>query len=170
MAAHLHRKRQESMIAAEERQISIAQWHTLVQRGTVLPMCIPLEGDSMRPLIRRNRDHIMIVPLTRPLKLGDVVLFEKPSGRYVAHRVRRIKDSYIQTLGDRCWNPDQWIAPADVLGVAVMVERDGLYIPLDRPLARALGRLWMAWLPLRRGYWRCRALAGKCLQKMRCRW
>ncbi len=154
------------MITAEGRQISIAQWHALVQRGTVLPMCISLEGDSMRPLIRRNRDQIFFVPLTRPLKLGDVVLFEEPLGRYVAHRVQRITDRYVQTLGDHCWNPDPWIPPADVLGVAVMVERDGLRIPLDRPLARALGRVWMAGLPLRRGYWRCRALAGKCLRRI----
>lgn len=154
------------MITAEERQISIAQWHELVQRGTVLPMRIPLEGDSMHPLIRRSRDPVFIVPLTRPLKRGDVVLFEAPPGRYTAHRVYRIKDSYVQTLGDHCWNPDPWIRLADVLGVAVMAERDGVRIPLDSPFARALGRVWMSGLPLRRGYRRCRALAGKCLRKI----
>ncbi len=154
------------MIVAEERQVSIAQWHALVQCGTVLPMCIPLEGDSMRPLIRRCRDQVFFVPLTRPLKIGDVVLFETPTGTYVAHRVRRIKDRYVQTLGDHCWNPDPRVPLTDVLGVAVMVERGGRRIPLDSPLARALGRVWMAGLPLRRGYWRCRALVGKCLRKM----
>lgn len=154
------------MIAVEERQISIARWHSLVQRGTVLPMNIPLEGDSMRPLIRRSQDPVFIVPLTRPLKCGDVVLFEAPPGRYVAHRVRRIKDSYVQTLGDYCWNPDPWIPSSAVLGVAVTVERNGRRIPLDNSLARTLGCVWMAGLPLRRGYWRCRALAGRCLRKI----
>lgn len=81
------------------------------------------------------------------------------------HRVRRIKDSYVQTLGDHCWNPDPWMPTTAVLGVAVMVERAGLRIPLDNPLARVLGRVWMAGLFLRRGYWRCRSLAGKCLRK-----
>jgi hypothetical protein len=154
------------MIAAEARQLSIAQWHALVQRGTVLPMRIPLEGDSMRPLIRRNRDPVFIVPRTRPLRRGDIVLFESAPGMYVAHRVRRTRDCSVQTLGDNCWNPDPWIPSAAVLGVAVLVERDGRRIPLDNPLARALGRVWMAVLPLRRGYWRCRMLAGKCLRKI----
>ena len=40
--------------AAEKRQMSIAQWRALAGEGTVIPMRIPLEGDSMRPLIRRG--------------------------------------------------------------------------------------------------------------------
>lgn len=126
----------------EKRQVSIAQWHALAQRGTVLLMRIPLEGDSMRPLIRRSRDLLFFVPLTRPLRRSDV-----------------------QTLGDHCWNPDPWIPSAAVLGMAT-VERGSRRIPLDSPLARALGRAWMAGLPLRRGWWRCRALAGRCLRRM----
>ena len=132
-------------MTAEERQVSIAQWHALAQRGTVLPMRIPLEGDSMRPLIRRGRDLLFFVPLARPLRRGDVVLFEAPPGRYVAHRVRRIKGSDVQTLGDHCWNPDPWIPSAAVLGMAT-VERGSRRIPLDSPLARAL--------------------AGRCLRRM----
>lgn len=109
----------------EKRQVSIAQWHALAQRGTVLSMRIPLEGDSMRPLIRRSRDLLFFVPLTRPLRRSDV-----------------------QTLGDHCWNPDPWIPSAAVLGMAT-VERGSRRIPLDSPLARALaGRC------LRRMGWR----------------
>lgn len=154
------------MIVAEERQVSIDQWYALVQCGTVLPMYIPLEGDSMRPLIRRRRDLVCIVPITRSLKRGDVLLFEAPSGRHVVHRVCRIKDGYVQTLGDYCWNLDPWIPSDAVLGMAVMVEREGVQISLDSPFARFLGCVWMAGLPLRRGYWRCRALVGKCLRKI----
>ena len=62
--------------AAEKRQMSIAQWRALAGEGTVIPMRIPLEGDSMRPLIRRGRDPVTIVPLSRALKRGDVVCFD----------------------------------------------------------------------------------------------
>ena len=93
----------------EERYLSIAQWYALCQSGTVLPMCIPLDGDSMRPLIRRRSDRVSIVPITRPLLCGDVVLFEYPAGRYVVHRIYRMRDDSVQTLGDHCWNPDPWM-------------------------------------------------------------
>lgn len=152
-------------MAAEERSLSIAQWRELAQNGTVLPMRIPLDGDSMRPLIRRERDRVTIVPLARPLRRGDVVLFEHPAGRYVVHRVRRIHGEQVQTLGDHCWNPDAWMPHTSVLGLAVQVKRDGKSIPLNRALARAFGRIWMAGLPLRRAFWKCRACAGRVLRR-----
>lgn len=155
------------MIAAEKRQISIDRWYSLVDQGIVLPMCIPLEGDSMGPLIRRNRDLVHILPLGRPLKRGDVVLFELPPGRYVVHRVYQIKEGYVQTFGDHCWNPDPWIPADAVLGVAVMVDRDGVRISLDNAFARILGLVWMAGFPIRCGYWKLKALAGRCLCKIR---
>ena len=151
---------------AEERCISIAQWRALAQRGVVLPMRIPLDGDSMRPLIRRGRDRVTIVPLSRPLRRGDVVLFEYPAGRYVVHRVYRMRDESVRTLGDHCWNPDPWMPRACVLGLAIQFERDGRTIRLDNRPARRMGRIWMAGLPLRRCWWKGRALAGRVLRKL----
>ncbi len=153
-------------IKEETRSISIAQWRALARSGTVLPMRIPLDGDSMRPLIRRNRDLVSIIPLTRPVKRGDVVLFEYPAGRYVVHRVRRIEKGRVQTLGDHCWNPDPWMPHDCVLGLVTEVERSGRTIPFHTPLARGLGRVWMVLLPLRRLWWKCRALAGRVLRKL----
>ena len=152
--------------AAEKRQMSIAQWRALAGEGTVIPMRIPLEGDSMRPLIRRGRDPVTIVPLSRALKRGDVVLFENPPGRYVVHRVRRLKDGRVQTLGDNCWNPDPWMLEKQVLGQALQAERNGRKIPLDSPAARAFGRLWMACHPLRMMYIALRHMMGHVLRKL----
>ena len=153
------------MNATETRLLTIPLWRELAQSGTVLPMRIPLDGDSMRPLIRRGRDRVTFVPLDRPLKRGDVALFEALPGRYVAHRVYRLEENRVQTLGDHCWNPDPWMPVSAVLGLAIQVERGKRKIPLDRPFMRALGRIWMALLPLRRGYWKSRALAGRALRK-----
>ena len=152
--------------SAEKRQLSIAQWRALAEHGTVIPMRIPLEGDSMRPLIRRGRDPVTIVPLSRALKRGDVVLFENPPGRYVVHRVRRLKDGRVQTLGDNCWNPDPWMDEKQVLGQALQAERNGRRIPLDNRAARAFGRLWMACHPLRLQYRKLRSLAARCYRKI----
>lgn len=156
------------MNVTETRRISIAQWWELAQNGTVFPMRIPLDGDSMRPLIRRGMDMVTFVPLDRQLKRGDVALFEAPPGRYVAHRVYRLGENRVQTLGDHCWNPDPWMPVSAVLGLAIQVERGKRKILLDSPFMRAFGRIWMALLPLRRAYWKARALAGKALR--RCGW
>ena len=152
--------------AVETRQMSIASWYALAEEGTALPMRIPLEGDSMRPLIRRGRDRVTIVPLTRTLKRGDVVLFESPPGRYVVHRVYRLKEGRVQTLGDHCWNPDPWMPEKQVLGQVVQAERGKMKIPLDTKAARTFGRTWMALLPGRRVYFIARRTVGMVLRKL----
>ncbi len=151
--------------ASEERRISIAEWHALAQQGIVLPMRIPLDGESMRPLIRRGRDLVTIVPLVRPLRRGEVVLFEYPAGHYVVHRVYRIRGERVQTLGDHCWYPDPWMPSSCVLGTAQKAERNGKCIPLSSAPARAFGFCWMSGLPLRRLWWRCKAFALRILRK-----
>ena len=154
------------MTATETRRLPIPRWREVAQNGPGLPMRIPLDGDSMRPLIRQGRDRVTFVPLDRQLKRGDVALFESPPGRYVAHRVYRLKGNRAQTLGDHCRNPDPWLPVSAALGLAVLLERNGRRIRLDHPAARLLGRVWMAGLPLRRGWWQCRALAGRGLRRM----
>ncbi len=150
----------------ESRHLTIAEWHKLALDGIAVPMHIPLEGDSMRPLIRRRLDIVSIAPNRRPLKRGDVVLFEYPAGRYVVHRVYRLRDGQVRTLGDNCWNPEPWLPETSVLGQAVQFERNGRVISLDSRRARAFGCVWMAGLPLRRAYWRCRSLGGRVLRKL----
>ena len=152
--------------AAEKRSVTIAEWYALAQQGVVLPMRVPLDGDSMRPLIRRGQDMVSIVPLKRPLKRSDVVLFEFPAGRYVVHRVYRLRDGQVRTLGDNCLIPEPWLPKTSVLGLVAQFERNGRVISLDSRLARAFGRVWMAGLPLRRAYWRCRAFGGRTLRKL----
>lgn len=151
---------------SETRFLPIARWHQLAQQGTVIPMCIPLDGDSMRPLIRRGKDCVTITPLTRSLMVGDVVLFEAPPGRYVVHRVYRLEPKRVQTLGDHCVRPDPWMPLACVLGQAVQVRRGWLTLPLDTSAARLWGRLWMALLPLRQLYMLLRRTAGRLLRRL----
>ncbi len=152
--------------ACETRALSIAQWHALAGEGTAIPMRIPLDGDSMRPLIRRGRDMVTIVPLARAARRGDVVLFRAGDGRYVVHRVYRLAPGRVRTLGDHCAHPDPWMPESRVLGLAVLAERGALRLKLDAPAARAYGRAWMALLPARRMYLRGRSLAGRALRKM----
>lgn len=135
------------------RQISIRQWSEWAQAGCAPMVTIPLDGDSMRPLIRRNRDQVTIQPLTRPLRRGDVVLFRSSSGQHVVHRVWKLHGSFVRTLGDNCWNPDPWIPAGQVLGLAIAVKRGARVFRLDTPFARITGWMWLALRPIR-NLWR----------------
>ena len=143
------------------RTIPMEQWCALARENVAPPVTICLEGESMRPLIRKGRDPVTIGPVRGELKKGDVVLFTLGDGRYVVHRVWRLREGLVRTLGDNCVNPEPWFPRTQVLGQVVRFSRNGHVFRLDTPAARAFGRVWMALFPMRRGYKRIRALAGR---------
>lgn len=143
------------------RSISIDDWCALAAEGSAPPVTIPLEGSSMMPLIRRNVDPVTVVPLQRRLKKGDVVLFTPGAGCYVVHRVWKLREHQVQTLGDNCWNPDPWLPCEAVLGQAVTFTRNGRRHRLDTCGARLWGRFWMGLFPVRKCWRRLRSTAGR---------
>ena len=147
------------------RAIPMETWCELAREGAAPPVTICLEGESMRPLIRRGRDPVTIVPLNRPLKKADVVLF-RLGERYIVHRVWKLAEGRVRTFGDNCWNPDPWIPAHQVLGQVVKYSRNGKVHRLDTPQARAWGLCWMAVQPLRLMYRRCRSLAARIVKRI----
>jgi hypothetical protein len=57
-------------------------------------------GDSMMPLLRQGKDLVKVVPVEKPLKKYDVVLFKRPTGEYVLHRIVKVKRDYYAICGD----------------------------------------------------------------------
>lgn len=143
------------------RSISVEAWHRLALEGSWIPIQIPLDGDSMQPWIRRQRDLVTIVPLQRPVRRGDIVLFADDAGRYVVHRVWKQKDGFVITLGDHCTKPDHPLRPEQIWGLVTKVTRGGWTIPVDNAPARNFGRFWMALLPVRVGYYTIKNLRRK---------
>lgn len=146
--------------------LPIEEWHRMGLEGDVLPVTITLEGDSMRPLIRRGRDRVTILPVMEKIRIGDIVLFRSGPTRYVVHRVWKMKDGLIQTLGDNCWNPDPWMPEEHVWGKVIRMERDGRSWRLDGKGSLVWGRFWMAVYPARKCYKKLRALAGRVYRKV----
>ena len=53
-------------------------------------------GDSMQPLIRQDRDLLIIEKSEGRLKKYDVPLYKRDSGQYVLHRILKVrKDDYV---------------------------------------------------------------------------
>lgn len=147
------------------RSIHLEDWHSLAREGAAPPVTICLEGDSMRPLIRRGKDPVTIIPLQRPLKKGDVVLF-RLGGKYIVHRVWKMQGGLVRTFGDNCWHAEPWFPEEQVLGQVVKFSRSGRTHRLDTRAARAWGRAWLAVHPIRLCYKRLRAFAGRCYRKI----
>ena len=70
-------------------------------------------GDSMMPMLRDRENIVEIVRAEGDLKKYDLPLYKRPDGKYVLHRILKVKkDSYI-TCGDNRYAretvPKEWI-------------------------------------------------------------
>lgn len=100
-------------------------------------------GTSMLPFLRQRRDLLIIEP--RPegrCKKYDVVLYKRPDGKYVLHRILKVrKDSYVICGDNRRVRefgvPDEWI-----FGILTGVIRDGKQINVTDPQYRLYVHLW----------------------------
>ena len=126
-----------------KQQISIPQWHAMAQTGCIIPMRIPIHGNSMYPLVRMDRDLVTVVPLEEMPRAGDIVLFADPiCDRYVLHRVWRAEGDRVLTWGDNCEKPDGWMPRDAIWGKAISIERGKRSITPDPKKGLCLARIW----------------------------
>ena len=61
-------------------------------------------GDSMLPLLRERRD-LLIIEKRSPgrMKKYDIVLYRRPSGKHILHRVLKVRKSDYVIAGDNRW-------------------------------------------------------------------
>ncbi len=106
-------------------------------------------GDSMLPLIRQGRDLLVIERPRGRLKKYDVPLYRRDSGKYVLHRVLKVRrDDYV-ICGDNRWAKETGITDRHVIGVLTAVVRAGKEIPVTDRRYRLYVHLWCDLFPLR---------------------
>ena len=74
-------------------------------------------GYSMYPLIVPDRDEVIISPLKKKIRRGDVLLFRRKSGKLVLHRVIKVKESKLYFVGDNQTEIEGPIDLSQVLGI-----------------------------------------------------
>ena len=106
-------------------------------------------GDSMRPLIRQDRDILIIEKPQGRLKKYDVPLYKRDSGQYVLHRVLKVRDSDYVICGDNRYSKEYGITDRHIIGVLTAVVRDGKEIPITDLRYRLYVHLWCDFFPIR---------------------
>ena len=89
-------------------------------------------GDSMMPLLREHRDLLIIEK--RPegrCRKHDIVLYRRPSGKYILHRIIKVRDEDYIIAGDNRWEREIGVKDDWIFGVLTGVVRDGKKIELS---------------------------------------
>ena len=101
-------------------------------------------GTSMRPFIEGGSDSVMLVRADN-LRVGDIVLAEVSTERYVLHRIYALHGEQITLMGDGNLQGCEYCTRASVLAkVAAIRSPKGRLKPLTNAW------LWRHTMPLRR--------------------
>jgi hypothetical protein len=109
-------------------------------------------GDSMMPLLRENRDLMVIErkPEGR-CKKYDAILYRRPNGRHVMHRILKVRENDYILCGDNRWEREAGVQDDWILGVLTAVVRDGKEIKVTDWRYRLYVHLWCDLFYLRGG-------------------
>ena len=108
------------------------------------------KGDSMLPLLREDRD-LLVIEKKGPerCKKYDVVLFKRGE-KYVLHRILRVREGDYYIAGDNR-RKGEFVREEQILGILTQVVRDGKVVRPGDPGYECYVHLWCDLFPLRWG-------------------
>lgn len=92
---------------------------------------VRVTGMSMYPLLHHLRDSVILIPPER-LRPGDIVLFDRKTGRYALHRVISLRTGSFTMAGDNQWHFERGLPRDQIVGAVSAVVRDGREIPVQK--------------------------------------
>ena len=104
-----------------------------------------LRGHSMRPLLRDNRDRVIIAPIgNEEPTVGEVYLF-RYQGRHLLHRLHRIEGDTLVMRGDGNYRLEERCKATDLVASLVRVRRpSGKVIDCASTSWRRKSTIWCA--------------------------
>ena len=111
----------------------------LIENGRIIWTNV---GKSMMPLLSEKRDVMIIERPTGRLKRYDVPLYKRADGKYVLHRVLKVRKNDYVICGDHCTQKEYGITDEDIIGVLVGVIRDGKTVSMTSFSYKLYYHLW----------------------------
>lgn len=141
--------------------MSFSTFEDILARDGVL--VYKTRGVSMEPMLRQDRDLVVIkVPSSRLRKM-DVALYKRGDA-YVLHRVVGVEDDRYLIRGDNTYALET-VADGDVIGVLEAFVRKGMQHEVTEAAYLCYARAWNAIYPARycwnRGVWLAKVVARK---------
>ena len=107
------------------------------------------QGDSMMPLIKQDRDLLVIEPVHGRLKKYDVPLYKRDSGQYVLHRILKVRENDYVICGDNRWVKEYGIQDRHMIGILTAVIRNGREVSVNDPKYKLYVHIWCDFFPVR---------------------
>lgn len=106
-------------------------------------------GISMLPMLRQGIDSVVLSPLPETLSKYDLPLYRYPNGKYILHRIVKVKPDHYICLGDNTYAYET-VKPEYMIAVVTAFKRGDREISVANLWYRLYCRLWVGLYPLRR--------------------
>ena len=124
-------------------------------------------GNSMLPMLHHRKDTVGLMPVETPLRKGDLILYRRDSGKYVLHRIVRVREKgHFICSGDNQWEPET-VFERQVIAVVTDFVRNGKPYTNRHTGYRFYVWTWIAIFPLRRPILWLRRKTGAVLRRIR---
>ena len=120
----------------------------IAEEGKVVSMLIA--GSSMAPFLCHNRDYIYFTKPERELRRGDMVFYQRDSGRYVMHRIYKVKPDGYYMVGDAQTQIEGPLRRDQIFAVITQVKRAGKMIRPGDFWWEFFEHIWIRIVPARR--------------------
>lgn len=140
-----------------EPQNTISIKQSLEERGFA---ATTTSGMSMYPMLRHQKDCVVIKKATEALKKYDVALYIS-GGRYVLHRVIAVRSGLYIIRGDNC-TEKEYIKPKQIIGLLENFTRNGKTYDCQKSISyHFYCRFWHAFSIIRIPYTKFKLWAYK---------
>ena len=121
----------------------------LLDEVEAVPLVI--SGGSMTPFLVHGRDTVYLSKARRPLRRGDMVLYQRESGAYVLHRVFRVEKNIHEytMIGDAQTALEPGIREDQIRAVVTAVCRKGKLLKKGNFWWDFFEKIWIRMVPMR---------------------
>ncbi len=106
-------------------------------------------GNSMLPFLRHRQDRVILAPVSRPIRRGDILFYLRGPEQCILHRVHTVRpDGTLMMCGDSQVALEP-IRAEQVLARVTHVDRKGVQIPCSCLSLRLVWGLWRYLRPVR---------------------
>lgn len=132
-------------------EVLLEEYRRLLQ-GDLSIDALPLiiTGNSMSPFLIHGRDTVYLSRLTRPVRRGDMLLYQRENGSYVLHRVFKATPESLTMIGDAQMVLEPGIRRNQVIAIVTRVERKGKPLGPGSFWWDFFEKIWIRIIPLRR--------------------
>lgn len=112
-----------------------------------LPLVVT--GSSMVPFLVGGRDRVFLSRLSRPARVGDILLYRRGSGAYVLHRVYRVREDSFTMVGDAQTELEWPVERRQIFALVTKVQRKDVFFQPGDFWWEFFARVWLRLIPLR---------------------